>query len=116
MVTGTYTIPLMTKSGYKPNFAGAVEAISSTGGGITPPIMSITAFMMAEFLNMSYLKIILYAIIPCILYYTGVIAGVHFLTKRQGLKGLPKEQIPRWRDILTFHKMAGFLVPLGILL
>jgi TRAP transporter 4TM/12TM fusion protein len=116
MVTGTYTIPLMTKSGYKPNFAGAVEAISSTGGGITPPIMSITAFMMAEFLNMSYLKIILYAIIPCILYYTGVIAGVHFLTKRLGLKGLPKEQIPRWREILTFHKMAGFLVPLGILL
>ncbi len=116
MVTGTYTIPLMTKSGYKPNFAGAVEAISSTGGGITPPIMSITAFMMAEFLNMSYLKIILYAIIPCILYYTGVIAGVHFLTKRQGLKGLPKDQIPRWRDILTFHKMAGFLVPLSILL
>jgi TRAP transporter 4TM/12TM fusion protein len=116
MVTGTYTIPLMTKSGYKPNFAGAVEAISSTGGGITPPIMSITAFMMAEFLNMSYLKIILYAIIPCILYYTGVIAGVHFLTKRQGLKGLPKDQIPRWRDILTFHKMAGFLVPLAILL
>jgi TRAP transporter 4TM/12TM fusion protein len=93
-----------------------VEAISSTGGGITPPIMSITAFMMAEFLNMSYLKIILYAIIPCILYYTGVIAGVHFLTKRQGLKGLPKDQIPRWREILTFHKMAGFLVPLAILL
>jgi TRAP transporter 4TM/12TM fusion protein len=116
MVTGTYTIPLMTKSGYKPNFAGAVEAISSTGGGITPPIMSITAFMMAEFLNMSYLKIVLYAIIPCILYYTGVIAGVHFLTKRQGLKGLPKDQIPRWREILTFHKMAGFLVPLAILL
>ena len=116
MVTGTYTIPLMTKSGYKPNFAGAVEAISSTGGGITPPIMSITAFMMAEFLNMSYLKIIVYAIIPCVLYYTGVIAGVHFLTKRQGLKGLPKDQIPRWRDILTFHKMAGFLVPLSILL
>ncbi|MCE5265065.1 MAG: TRAP transporter fused permease subunit [Deltaproteobacteria bacterium] len=116
MVTGTYTIPLMTRSGYKPNFAGAVEAISSTGGGITPPIMSITAFMMAEFLNMSYLKIIFYAIVPCILYYTGVIAGVHFLTKRQGLKGLSKEQIPRWRDILTFHKMAGFLVPLGILL
>ena len=116
MVTGTYTIPLMTKAGYKPNFAGAVEAISSTGGGITPPIMSITAFMMAEFLNMSYLKIILYAAIPCVLYYTGVIAGVHFLTKRQGLRGLPKEQIPRWRDILIFHKMAGFLVPLTILL
>jgi TRAP transporter 4TM/12TM fusion protein len=116
MVTGTYTIPLMTKSGYKPNFAGAVEAISSTGGGITPPIMSITAFMMAEFLNISYLKIIVYAIIPCVLYYTGVIAGVHFVTQRLGLKGLPRDQIPRWREILTFRKMAGFLVPLGILL
>ena len=111
MVTGNYTIPMMKKYGYHPNFAGAVEAISSTGGGITPPIMSITAFMMAEFLDMSYLKIIGFALIPCLLYYTGVFAGVHFQTVRKGLKGLPKEEIPRWRDILTFKKMAGFLVP-----
>ena len=75
MVTGSYTIPLMKKYGYEPEFAASVEAISSTGGGVTPPIMSITAFMMAEFLNISYLKIIGYALIPCVLYYTGVFAG-----------------------------------------
>jgi len=116
MVTGNYTIPLMKKYGYEPNFAGAVESISSTGGGITPPIMSITAFIMAEFLDMSYLKIIGYALIPCLLYYTGVFSGVHFVTVRKGLKGLPKEEIPRWRDILTFHKLAGFLIPTIVLL
>ncbi len=116
MVTGNYTIPMMKKQGYDSNFAGAVEAISSTGGGITPPIMSITAFMMAEFLNMSYLKIIGFALIPCLLYYTGVFAGVHFQTVRKGLRGLPREEIPRWRTILTFRKMAGFLIPTIVLL
>ena len=94
MVTGSYTIPMMKKSGYDPNFAGAVEAIASTGGGITPPIMSITAFMMAEFLDMSYLKIIGYAMIPCLLYYTGVIAGVHFRTMRRGSKDCPRRRSP----------------------
>ncbi len=116
MVTGNYTIPMMKKQGYDPNFAGAVEAISSTGGGITPPIMSITAFMMAEFLNLSYLKIIGFALIPCLLYYTGVFSGVHFQTVRKGLKGLSKEEIPLWRNIITFKKMAGFLVPTIVLL
>lgn len=116
MVTGNYTIPMMRKYGYPPNFAGAVEAIASTGGGITPPIMSITAFMMAEFLDISYLKIIGYALIPCLLYYTGVFAGVHYCTVRMGLKALPKEEIPHWRNILTFKKMAGFLIPTGVLL
>jgi TRAP-type uncharacterized transport system fused permease subunit len=82
MVTGSYTIPMMKKLGYKPEFAGAVEAIASSGGGITPPIMSITAFMMAEFLNISYLRIIGYALLPCLLYYLGVFFGVHFQTKR----------------------------------
>jgi TRAP transporter 4TM/12TM fusion protein len=116
MVTGNYTIPMMKKYGYEANFAGAVESISSTGGGVTPPIMSITAFMMAEFLDISYLKIIGFALIPCLLYYTGVFSGVHFTTIRQGLRGLPKEEIPLWRDILTFRKMAGFLVPTVVLL
>jgi TRAP transporter 4TM/12TM fusion protein len=116
MVTGNYTIPMMKKLGYDPNFAGAVEAIASTGGGITPPIMSITAFMMAEFLNMSYLRIIGYAIIPCLLYYTGVFAGVHFWTVQRKLSAVPKAEIPPWREILTFSKLAGFLIPTGILL
>ena len=116
MVTGNYTIPLMKKYGYEPEFAASVEAISSTGGGVTPPIMSITAFMMAEFLNLSYLKIIVYALIPCVLYYTGVMAGVHFRTVRLGLRGLPREEIPPWSEILRFKKLAGFLVPTGTLL
>lgn len=116
MVTGNYTIPLMKKYGYEPEFAASVEAISSTGGGVTPPIMSITAFMMAEFLNLSYLKIIVYALIPCFLYYTGVMAGVHFRTVRLGLKGLPREEIPPWSEILRFKKLAGFLVPTATLL
>jgi TRAP transporter 4TM/12TM fusion protein len=116
MVTGNYTIPMMKKLGYKPEFAGAVEAIASSGGGITPPIMSITAFMMAEFLNISYLKIIGYALLPCFLYYLGVFFGVHFQTKRRGLGAVPREEIPKWKEILTFNRLAGLLVPTVILL
>ncbi|MCU0561152.1 MAG: TRAP transporter fused permease subunit [Desulfobacterales bacterium] len=116
MVTGNYTIPLMKKYGYEPEFAASVESISSTGGGVTPPIMSITAFMMAEFLNISYLRIIGYALIPCVLYYTGVFAGVHFRTRRLGLMALPEGEIPSWREILRFKKLSGFLVPTGTLL
>lgn len=116
MVTGTYTIPLMKKLGYQPEFAGAVEAIASSGGGITPPIMSITAFMMAEFLNISYFYIIGYALLPCLLYYTGVFSGVHFQTVRMGIKKLPEEDIPKWKGILTFERLAGLLIPTGLLL
>ncbi|ADE57817.1 MAG: TRAP transporter fused permease subunit [Aminobacterium colombiense] len=116
MVTGSYTIPLMKRLGYKPEFAGAVEAIASTGGGITPPIMSITAFMMAEFLNISYMNIIGYALLPCILFYTGVFSGVHFQTKRRGLSAVPEDEIPKWKDILTFERMAGLVIPTVVLL
>ena len=116
MVDGWLTIPMMKKLGYDPNFAGAVEAIASTGGGITPPIMSITAFMMAEFLNISYLRIIGYAIIPCILFYTGVFAGIHFWAVHKKLSGLPREEIPLWKEILTFSKMGIFLIPIAVLL
>ncbi len=116
MVTGSYTIPLMKRLGYKPEFAGAVEAIASSGGGITPPIMSITAFMMAEFLNISYFRIIGYALIPCMLYYTGVFSGVHFRTVRMGIDRLPPEEIPKWRDILTLERLAGLIIPTGVLL
>lgn len=116
MVTGSYTIPLMKKLGYKPEFAGAVEAIASSGGGITPPIMSISAFMMAEFLNISYFNIIGYALLPCLLYYTGVFSGVHFRTVTMGIQRLPDEMIPRWKDVLTMERMAGLIVPTGILL
>ena len=116
MVTGNYTIPMMKRLGYKPEFAAGVEAIASSGGGITPPIMSITAFMMAEFLGLSYLRIIAYATLPCVLYYLGVFYGVHFQTKQYGLAAVPKEEIPAWKDILTFDRLAGLLVPTGFLL
>lgn len=116
MVTGNYTIPLMKRLGYRPEFAAAVEAIASSGGGITPPIMSITAFMMAEFLNISYFHIIGYALLPCLLYYTGVFSGVHFRTVRMGIDRLPPEEIPTWGDILTLERMAGLIIPTGLLL
>jgi len=115
-VTGNYTIPMMKKLGYPKDFAGAVEAIASTGGGITPPIMSIAAFMMAEFLSISYLKIIGYALIPCILYYTSIYAGVHFMTLRLGLVPMPEEEIPKWRDVLTFQRLACLIIPMVVLL
>lgn len=115
-VTGNYTIPLMKRLGYTPDFAAGVEAIASTGGGITPPIMSIAAFIMAEFLGIPYLKIIAYALIPCLLYYTGVFAGVHFETIRHGLAAVPENEIPSWKSILTFERLASLVIPTGVLL
>jgi TRAP transporter 4TM/12TM fusion protein len=115
-VTGNYTIPLMKRLGYSPDFAAGVEAIASTGGGITPPIMSISAFIMAEFLGIPYLKVIAYALIPCLLYYTGVFAGVHFETVRKGLSAVPKSEIPSWQSILKFKRIASLIIPTGVLL
>jgi TRAP transporter 4TM/12TM fusion protein len=115
-VTGNYTIPLMKRLGYNKNFAGAVEAIASTGGGVTPPLMSITAFMMAEFLGIPYIKIIGYALIPCLLYYTGVLGGVHFQTVKAGLGAVPEEEIPSWKEIMTFRRMAPLVIPTAVLL
>jgi TRAP transporter 4TM/12TM fusion protein len=116
VVTGSYTIPLMKRLGYNPDFAGAVEAIASTGGGITPPIMSVAAFIMAEFLGIPYLKIIVYALIPCLLYYTGVFAGVHFETVRLGLAAVPENEIPTWESILKFKRLAALIIPMAVLL
>jgi len=115
-VTGNYTIPLMKRLGYNPDFAAGVEAIASTGGGITPPIMSVAAFIMAEFLGVPYIKIIGYALIPCLLYYTGVFAGVHFETIRSGLVAVPESEIPSWKSILTFKRLASLVIPTGVLL
>lgn len=116
VVTGSYTIPLMKRLGYNPDFAAGVEAIASTGGGITPPIMSVAAFIMAEFLGIPYLKIIVYALIPCLLYYTGVFSGVHFETVRSGLAAVPESEIPKWQSILKFKRIASLVVPMAVLL
>lgn len=119
-VTGVVTIPLMKKTGYMPHFAGAVEATASTGGLILPPVMGITAFMMAEFLEMPYYQIALSAAIPAILYYIALLTQVHLEAVKMGIKGLPKDEIPLLRQVLKkgwFHliPIAGLLYFIFIL-
>ena len=90
------TIPLMKRSGFRPHFAAAVEATASTGGQIMPPVMGAAAFVMAEFLAVSYFQVTIWAIIPAILYYVAVFFAVHFEAKRHGLLGVPRRSFPGW--------------------
>lgn len=112
--TGSFTIPMMKKLGYKSEFAGAVEATASTGGQLMPPIMGAAAFLMAEFTNTPYVRVITAACIPAVLYYFGVWAGVHFEAKKLGLKGLPKEKIPKLANIMKTR--GHLLVPIIIVI
>ena len=112
--TGTITIPLMKQTGYKKEFAGAVEAVASTGGQFCPPIMGAVGFVMAEFLNLNYTTVMLAAVVPALLYYLGLLFAVHFEAKRLGLSGLSKENIP---DAMKVLKEQGHLViPLVVLI
>lgn len=112
--TGPLTIPLMKKTGYSARFAGAVEAVASTGGQFTPPIMGAAAFVMAQYLGVSYKVVMIAAIIPAFLYYLGLIMVVHFEAKRLGLKGLSKDNIPK---VLEVFKNQGHLsIPIIIFL
>ncbi len=115
LVDGPITIPLMKRTGFKPYFAAAVEATASTGGQIMPPIMGAAAFVMAEFLAVSYFQVTLWAIIPAILYYVAVFFAVHFEAKRVGLLGLPRSEIPRFRDVMRErgHLFLPIVVVLG---
>lgn len=108
--TGSFTIPMMKRLGYKPEFAGAVEATASTGGQLMPPIMGAAAFLMAEMTGIPYVRIIGAAIIPALLYYFGVWAGVHFEAKKLGLRGLRKDELPNLKDI--FFKRGYLMIPL----
>jgi TRAP transporter 4TM/12TM fusion protein len=101
MTTGTFTIPLMKRIGYKPAFAGAVEAVASTGGQIMPPIMGATAFIMAEFLGISYLSVAAFALLPALLYYIAVFMTVHFEAKRTNMHGLPRSELPALGKVLS---------------
>lgn len=94
VTTGAFSIPLMKKTGYKSHFAGAVEAVASTGGQIMPPIMGAAAFIMAEMLSVSYRTIILAAIVPAVLYYVSLLLAVDFEAKKNGLQGISKENLP----------------------
>ncbi len=114
VTTGSVTIPLMKKTGYKPEFAGAVEAAASTGGQIMPPIMGAAAFLMAEYMGISYGNVALMAILPAILYFGGIFISVHLEAKKLGLKGLSKEELPKLWPLLKNH---GFLlIPLIVLI
>ena len=112
--TGTITIPLMKRTGYKKEFAGAVEAVASTGGQFTPPIMGAVGFVMAEFLGISYTKVMIAAIIPAFLYYLGLLFAVHFEAKRLGLSGLSKENIPNAMQVVK--EQGHLVIPLVVLI
>ena len=118
MTTGTFTIPLMMRTGYRPAFSGAVEAVASTGGQLMPPIMGAAAFVMAEFLGVSYLTVAAFAILPAVLYYVAVFMAVHFEARRVGLVGLPKADLPRLRKVLSErgHLFLPLAVIIGVLL
>ena len=99
--SGSITIPMMKKLGYRPEFAGAVEAAASTGGQIMPPIMGAAAFLMADYLGVPYSNIIVRAILPAVLYFMGIFIAVHFEAKKQGLKGLTRDQLPRIKTLIV---------------
>ena len=112
VTTGSVTIPMMKKTGYKPEFAGAVEAASSTGGQIMPPIMGAAAFLMAEYMGIPYIEVAAKAVIPALLYFTGIFVTVHLEAKKLGLKGIPREELPKWSYLA---KNCYLVLPLVLL-
>ena len=110
--SGSVTIPLMKKTGYSPEFAAAAEASASTGGQIMPPIMGAAAFLMADYVQIPYGQIALKAVLPALLYFTGIFISVHLEAKKLGLKGIPKEQLPKMLPLL---KKCYLLLPLILL-
>ena len=112
VTTGSVTIPMMKKTGYKPEFAGAVEAAASTGGQIMPPIMGAAAFLMSEYMGVPYSQVALKAILPAVLYFTGIFIAVHLEAKRLDLKGISKDQLTPWGQLLA---RLYLLAPLVVL-
>ena len=110
--SGSVTIPLMKKTGYKPEFAAAAEASASTGGQIMPPIMGAAAFLMADYVQIPYSQIALKAILPAVLYFAGIFIAVHLEAKKMGLRGLTKDELPRLKPLL---KKIYLLLPLILL-
>ena len=111
--TGSFTIPMMKKLGYRKEFAGAVEAASSTGGQLMPPVMGAAAFLMAEFVGAPYIEIVEAAVVPAMLYFAGLWLGVHLEAKRTNLKGVPRDQLPKaW---LIFKERGHLALPLIVI-
>ncbi len=113
VVDGSITIPMMKKSGYPPHIAAAIEAVASNGGQIMPPVMGVAAFLMAEFLNISYGEVALAAAIPACLYYVALFAQIDLEAAKLGLVGMPQNEIPKFRDVI--QRGWVFLVPLAVL-
>lgn len=111
--SGSVTIPMMKKTGYKPEFAAATEAAASTGGQIMPPIMGAAAFLMADYVGIPYSSIIVKAILPAVLYFVGIFITVHLEAKKLGLRGIPREELPKFSQLI---KKAYLLLPLIILI
>ena len=111
--SGSVTIPLMKKTGYKPEFAAAAEASASTGGQIMPPIMGAAAFLMADYVQLPYSQIVLKAILPAVLYFAGIFIAVHLEAKKSGLRGLRKDELPKLRPLLS---QVYLLLPLVLLI
>ena len=111
--TGAFTIPMMKKLGYRPQFAGAVEAAASTGGQLMPPVMGAAAFLMAEFVGVAYIDVVKAAVIPAFLYYIGVWLGVHYEAKKFGLKGTPREELPKFTPLFT--EKGHLMIPLIVI-
>ena len=118
VTTGTFTIPIIKQTGYPPKYAGAIEACSSTGGVIMPPIMGATAFIMASFLGVPYLSVVKAAIIPSLLYYFGLLINIDCYAAYNGLKGLPKDQIPSLKETMQegWYYFFSLLLLIGLLI
>ena len=112
VTTGSVTIPMMKRTGYRGEFAGAVEAAASTGGQIMPPIMGAAAFLMSEYMGIPYGQVALKAILPAVLYFTGIYIAVHLEAKKLGLKGIPRDELPKIRELLP---KVYLLLPLVVL-
>jgi TRAP transporter 4TM/12TM fusion protein len=118
MVDGWLTIPMMKRTGFKPEAAAAIEAVASTGGQIMPPVMGAASFVMAEYLGVPYTHVMLAALIPAIFYYGALFASIHFNAIRSGLRGIPKEELPDLRQVVwdQGHLLAPVLVIFLLLL
>ena len=108
--TGSLTIPMMKKLGYKPEFAGAVEAAASTGGQLMPPIMGAAAFLMAEFVRIPYSEVVKAAIVPALLYYIGILIYVHLEASKEGLRSIPRNELPKF--VVLFKERGHLILPL----
>ncbi|MEM2882344.1 MAG: TRAP transporter fused permease subunit, partial [Candidatus Bathyarchaeia archaeon] len=114
--TGMFTIPMMKRIGYKPAFAGAVEAVASTGGQIMPPVMGAAAFIMAEIMGIPYIEVAKAAFLPAVLYFLSVGLMVHFEAVKRGLKGIPKEEVPKFKETIGYaYQIAPLILLIALL-